>query len=138
MTTQTIQQNNSGLKVLILGTLAIGLAIALAVAVADIPLTKHAEEGRVDGGLGAIEIQAKMENNTCSPIQTYICPKYRQGKVLCHLSGQMGSPNALWGGLIVGMNNLEPTRIISGYVAPRSYWDGTLARDRCHYGSFVH
>ena len=118
------QQNSNGLLLLILAAIAIAALLAIP-ALGELELTQHAARGRENTAIDAAYIQAKIDGGGCRKVRTYICPDHNQIKVLCRLDGD------LWGGLIIGTASNPPV-VITGYLAPLSYWENSAARDRCY------
>ena len=97
--------------------------IILALQLADLPLSNHAvNEPHV---LDADTIRFQIQNGICKPVTTWYCAMLgnKHYKVTCPVKGD------LWAGLIIGMEN-SPV-IVTGYVAPSSYWKSTAIRDGC-------
>jgi hypothetical protein len=116
-TTTLDNRNNNGLLILI------AVAIIAAIALGMLELSGHAAQGRA-GAMDATEIRSLIVREVCKPVKAYTCPVHNQAKVICKLKGD------LWGGLILG-TTVEPPIIVTGYLAPYSYWMGTVVRDEC-------
>lgn len=120
-TLTTNQRSNGWLLVL----LAIAAIIAFALTVGQLELSHHAALGRDNTSMDAAAIQSQINKGGCKKTEIYICPAHNQIKMLCKLDSE------LWAGLIIGTAS-EPPVIVTGYVAPISYWYGTVKRDECY------
>lgn len=124
MLNQAQNRRSSGLLLLIVAAIAIAALLAIP-ALGELELTQHAAQGRENTAIDAAYIQTKIDNGGCKKVRTYVCPEHNQIKVICKFSGD------LWGGLIVGTASSPPV-VITGYLAPLSYWENSAIRDRCY------
>lgn len=138
MTATTLDNRGGGGKILLL-FLVIIIIFAISIGIGsllDLPMTQHAAQGRSDASLDADAIRRMIDNRACKPIEVWVCPPARQSKMLCYLRPSSNySGDDTWAGVIIGID--EPHRIITGYVAPRSYWEGTFIRDGCWMASRI-
>lgn len=134
MTTVTLDNRGGGGKILLI---LVAIVIAFSVAVGSLgtlPMTKHAEQGRAGTTMDAEAIRQMIDKRACKPIEVYVCPPVSQSKLICYLKPG-GNGDALWAGVIVGISAPHP--IITGYVAPYSYWQGANLRDGCYRASRI-
>ena len=106
----------------VIAAIALG-ALFVALQLADLPLSNHAVAE--PHALDADTIRFQIQNGMCKPVKTWYCDMLgnKHFKVTCPIKGD------LWAGLIVGMEG-SPV-IVSGYVAPSSYWKNSAIRDGC-------
>ena len=87
------------------------------------PLSQHAVEEQ--HALDADTIRFQMQNGMCRPLKAYYCDQIgnKHYKVICPIS------ETIWAGLIIGVEG--QTMIVTGYPAPKTYWDKAIIRDGC-------
>ena len=128
--TATLPSNERGRWNAVLLFLVLAIAFAVAVGtLSTLPMTRHAAQGRTGTALDAETIRQMIDQRACKPIEVYVCPPVSQSKLICYLRSS-SEGGQLWAGVIVGMDMPHP--IITGYVAPYSYWEGANLRDGCY------
>ena len=87
-------------------------------ALQDIPWTNHALRDHGDREWNASTVSARLSSRSCHPIEAYACSS--RTVVMC----PVGDPDDLWIGLFIGTapGNDGPA-VVTGYAAPRSYWE---------------
>lgn len=118
---------------------AVGVYFYTAGALAELPMTQHAAEGRAGTTMDADTIRRMIDDKACRPIEFYMCPPVNQSKAMCYLKAIVNSeglPDELWAGVIVGLHT--PNKVITGYVAPYfEYWVPSNVRDGCWRASRI-
>ena len=131
MTTTSLSDSRGGGGAILLLFLAIIIVLAVTIGVdslSDLPMTKHAAEGRAGTTMDADTIRRMIDDRACKPIEYYVCPSSLQSKAICYL--KVTESDELWAGVIIGFN--APNKVITGYVALYyEYWVPANARDGC-------
>lgn len=100
----------------------------------DLPFSDHASKAHADeGGKTPEEVRDEMKRKLCRPIDKFFCTD--QIKLICPLFPDNPAKDSLWAGLIIGIRGPEDLKpvIVTGYVAPFSYWMSSMKRDGCTY-----
>ena len=97
--------------------------LTLAVMLDQLPLSQHAVEEQ--HALDADTIRFQMQTGMCRPLKAYYCNQLgnKHYKIICPIS------ETIWAGLIIGVEG--QTMIVTGYPAPKAYWDKAIIRDGC-------
>lgn len=130
MTAITSNSDSGGGKSVLLLLLLLAASAAIGIGLLSaLPMTRHAENGRISTTMDADAIRRMIDQRKCRPIEFYVCPPVNQSKAMCYLKST--ATDELWAGVLVGIN--PPNRIITGYVAPYfEYWVGANTRDGCY------
>ena len=122
--TDHCEPSNPILGLVIAIVLLIVTVISVSVVMLDhLPLSQHAIEEQ--HALDADTIRFQMQTGMCKPLKAYYCDQIgnKHYKVICPIS------ETIWAGLIIGVEG--QTMIVTGYPAPKTYWDKAIIRDGC-------
>ena len=137
MTATSLSDSRGGGGWILLFFLAIIIVFAVSIGVgllSDLPMTRHAAQGRADTTMDADTIRRMIDNKACRPIEFYICPSSLQSKAICYL--KVTESDELWAGVIIGFHT--PYKVITGYVASYfEYWIPANQRDGCRLTSRI-
>ena len=120
---------NSGTGLILLAIVfLIGI---MALALLDLPFTKHAETSHQEQSINAASLVTMIEAGLCHNLEVYDCPDNATIVILCKIK------NNVVGGLVLGINLDGTKHIITGYPARPSYWRNNVSGCRYMGGTFA-